>query len=198
MLSAKIGHSLDPYILKLYRLIFFGKELNPNTISIFGFLSGILSFVLIIFGFLFYAGIFLMIAGFFDLLDGSIARGTKKVTIFGGFLDSVLDRYTDLLVISAICIYFLLHKEIYLVIVTIFSIVGVAIIPYVKARAQAEGLACNSGILERPERTILLIFGLLFNLVDYCIIILAFLSHLTVLQRIIFVKKSAELSRASK
>lgn len=188
---------MDPYILKVYKFLFFGKDLNPNLITFFAFLSGVISFTFIIFGNLFPAGIFLFISGFFDLLDGSLARGTKRVTIFGGFLDSVLDRYTDLLVISAICIHFLLQRDIFLVIITIFSIVGVAIIPYVKARAQAEGLSCNTGILERPERTIILIVGLLFNLIDYCMILLAFLSHLTVLQRIIFVKRTSEVLKAS-
>lgn len=197
MLSAKIGHSLDPYIIKAYRLLFFGKDLNPNTLTFLGFLFGIASFASIIFGYFVFAGVFLLISGFFDLLDGSLARETKRVTSFGGFLDSVLDRYTDLLVISAIGIHFLLIKDIFTVVMSIISSIGVAIIPYVKARAQAEGLNCNTGILERPERTILLILGLLFNFVDYCMIVLAFLSHVTVLQRVVFVKRHAEPLKAS-
>lgn len=196
MLSAKIGHSLDPLIAKVYKCIFFGKDLRPNTLSLLGFLFGIVCFVFILFGRLFLAGIFLAISGFFDLLDGSIARRTNRVTLFGGLLDSVLDRYTDLLVISAIGIHFVFVNKMVFAVMAMISTIGVAIIPYVKARAQAEGLSCDTGILERPERMILLIVGLLFGFIDYCIVILAFLSHVTVLQRIIFFKRRAELLKA--
>ncbi|MCX7856770.1 MAG: CDP-alcohol phosphatidyltransferase family protein [Deltaproteobacteria bacterium] len=197
MLSAKLGHSLDPLIIKVYKIVFFKREINPNVLTLLGFLFGIGCFVSVVFGYLALGGIFLIISGFFDLVDGSLARGTKRVTVFGGFLDSVLDRYTDLLVLSGIGIHFLLNRDIHSVVITIISSVGVAIIPYVKARAQAEGLNCDTGILERPERTILLIVGLIFSIVEYCMIILAFLSHITVFQRVLFVKRHSEALKTS-
>ncbi|MCS7280235.1 MAG: CDP-alcohol phosphatidyltransferase family protein [Desulfobacterota bacterium] len=197
MLSAKIGHSLDPYVIKIFRIFFLGKHINPTIITLFGFLLGLFSFLSIVFDYLKIGGIFLIVSGYFDLLDGALARNTRKVTVFGGFLDSVLDRYTDLLVISGIGIHFLRGGEISSVVATIVASIGIAIIPYAKARAQAEGLTCNTGILERPERTILLIFGLIFGLVEYIVIILAILSHITVLQRVIFVRKATQLIRVS-
>lgn len=195
MLSSKIGHALDPYIIWVYRLFLKKKDLNPNLITLFGFFFGILSSVFIVLGELFIAGILLLISGFFDLLDGALARTSRRVTVFGGFLDSVLDRYTDLLVLVGLGVHFVLTKEMIGVIMVLISIVGVAIIPYAKARALAEGINCNAGLLERPERAILLILGLILDYTLYSVAILAFLSHVTVLQRIMYVKRSSELAR---
>ncbi|HOJ71836.1 MAG TPA: CDP-alcohol phosphatidyltransferase family protein [Syntrophorhabdaceae bacterium] len=187
MISYKIGHSLDPVIIKVYRFFFRDSSINPNIFTILGALFGYVCCVYIALGYPLISGIALLLSGFFDLLDGALARVSKRVTPFGGFLDSVLDRYTDLFVLYGISIYFLRQSEVIYSVITIMASIGVAIIPYAKARAEAASLRCNTGILERPERIIILLIGLFFNLLPYAVIVTAVLSHITVIQRIVFV-----------
>jgi len=187
LISYKIGHSLDPVIIKVYRFFFRDSSINPNIFTILGALFGYVCCVYIALGYPLISGIALLLSGFFDLLDGALARVSKRVTPFGGFLDSVLDRYTDLFVLYGISIYFLRQSEVIYSVITIMASIGVAIIPYAKARAEAASLRCNTGILERPERIIILLIGLFFNLLPYAVIVTAVLSHITVIQRIVFV-----------
>lgn len=189
MISVKLGHSLDPIIIRLYRFFFKKKDINPNIFTLLGLVFAYISSIYIALGYNIVAGFFLLISGFFDLLDGALARVSKRVTSFGGFLDSVLDRYSDLFVLYGIVVFFLRRAEILWSVVTVLAIIGVAIIPYAKARAEAASLKCNTGFLERPERIIILLIGLFFNVLTYAIIIIAVLSHITVIQRIVFVWK---------
>ncbi|MCX5807860.1 MAG: CDP-alcohol phosphatidyltransferase family protein [Proteobacteria bacterium] len=192
MISAKIGHALDPVFLKIYSLFFKNKVINPNVFTIAGMVFAIISSFCIAFGFLLFGAIFLLVSGFFDLMDGALARNTGNVTIFGAFLDSVLDRYSDLSIMFGLFIFFAMQGDILYAILTFFASIGIAIIPYAKARAEASSIQCNTGILERPERLIILFIGLLFNLLPYVVIILAVLTHATVIQRILFIKKSTD------
>jgi CDP-diacylglycerol--glycerol-3-phosphate 3-phosphatidyltransferase len=116
------------------------------------------------------------------------------VTSFGGYLDSVVDRYSDLLVMMSISIYFLRldHPDSLFSMLSFFAAIGAAIIPYAKARAEAASLGCNNGLLERPERIILLTIGLGFDLLRPVVVILAVLSHVTVLQRIFLTKRAVQ------
>ena len=190
MISAKIGHALDPAFLKIYSLFFKNKVINPNVFTIAGMVFAITSSFCIALGFLLFGGIFLVVSGFFDLMDGALARNTGNVTIFGGFLDSVFDRYSDLFIMFGLFIFFTMQGDILYAILTFFASIGIAIIPYAKARAEAAGLKCNTGILERPERLILLLIGLFVPfLLSYIVIILSVLTHVTVIQRILLVKK---------
>ena len=138
-----------------------------------------------------FAGLALFISGFFDLLDGAVARQYGRVTAYGGFLDSVLDRYTDLAVAFGIFVYFLNQGDSFFAVLTFVAATGIVLVSYVRARAEAASLRCKSGLLERPERTILLIIGLCFSLLKPVIILLAILAHLTAIQRILIVRKAA-------
>jgi CDP-diacylglycerol--glycerol-3-phosphate 3-phosphatidyltransferase len=138
------------------------------------------------------AGVALFISGFFDLLDGAVARQYGRVTAYGGFLDSVLDRYTDLFVAFGIFIYFLRSgDDLLFAILTFVAAIGIAIVSYIRARAEAASLQCKAGLLERPERTILLIIGLCFGVLKPVIIVMAILTHFTAIQRILIVRKAA-------
>jgi CDP-diacylglycerol--glycerol-3-phosphate 3-phosphatidyltransferase len=192
VISAKIGHALDPVFLKIYSLFFKNKVINPNIFTIAGMVFAIISSFCIALGFLLFGAIFLFVSGFFDLMDGALARNTGNVTIFGAFLDSVFDRYSDLFIMFGLFIFFAMQGDTLYAILTFFASIGIAIIPYAKARAEASSIQCNTGILERPERLIILFIGLLFNLLPYVVIVLAVLTHVTVIQRILFVKKSTD------
>jgi phosphatidylglycerophosphate synthase len=187
VISSRIGHSLDPVVLKVYKFLFVNRQLSPNTLTVVGFIAGVASAVLVAMRRPVLGGALLLVAGLFDLMDGAVARTNGRVTPYGGFLDSVLDRYTDLLVALGISIYFLREGDTLFSAVTFFAAIGIAVIPYAKARAKAAGVSCESGLLERPERTMLLIIGLLSGLIQPVIVILAVLTHVTVIQRVVHV-----------
>lgn len=195
MISVKLGHSLDPIIIKLYRFFLKNHNINPNVFTALGLIFAYISCLFIAMGHNIIAGFALLISGIFDLLDGAMARVSNRVTSFGGFFDSVLDRYSDLFVLYGIVIFFIKRSELIYCLITIIAIIGVAIIPYVKARAEAASIKCNTGILERPERIIILLIGLFFNLLSFAIMVIAVLSHITVIQRIVFVWKESNKNK---
>lgn len=197
MIGSKIGHSLDPLLLRIYRLFFRKAVVRPNILTLCGlFFSLLASLVIAATGRLLLAGILVVISGFFDLLDGAVARNMNAVTLFGGFFDSVLDRYSDLVVLFAISIYFLLRADPFFSMATFVAAIGVAIVPYARARAEASSIGCRNGLLERPERIILLSAGLLLNLCRPIVLILAVLTHVTVLQRVLQVRKATRIAEA--
>jgi len=188
MISNRIGHQLDPY------LNYFLKRLsrkckNPNFFTLLGFFATLAASIFIIKEFWVLAGLLIILSGFFDLFDGALARNLGKVTPFGGFLDSVLDRYSDLLLLLALLIHYLRKGGSDLVILTSFVSIGTALIPYVRARAEAVNISCNVGIMERAERIILLSAGTLLGWMEPILWVLAILTHFTVLQRIYYVWK---------
>ena len=193
MIGSRIGHSLDPLLLRIYRFLFFGKRVPPNILTVCGLVVSLAAACVAAIPNLSLAGVFLIIAGFFDLLDGAVARKTDMVTRFGGFLDSVLDRYSDLLVMLGVSAYFLRTGDPLFCLATFFAAVGVAIVPYARARAEAASIECRNGILERPERIVLLVIGLLFGPIalKVVVLVLAVLTHVTVIQRIWLVRKQS-------
>jgi CDP-diacylglycerol---glycerol-3-phosphate 3-phosphatidyltransferase len=186
VIGSKVGHSLDPLLLGFYRLLFRGRGVSPNTLTLVGLFFSVLSFVAMVFRFrLWVAAVLLLVSGLFDLLDGAVARKTDTVTRFGGFLDSVLDRYSDLFVMLGLSVTFLYRTDPFFSTITFFAAIGVAIVPYARARAEAASIECRNGLLERPERVILLVVGLFFDVLKPIVIILAILTHFTVLQRVL-------------
>ena len=186
MIGSKIGHSLDPLLLGFCKVLFGGRTVAPNVLTLVGLFFSILSFVFLAMSFpLWIAAACLTVSGLFDLLDGAVARNNNMVTRFGGFLDSVLDRYSDLLVMLGISITFLYRSDALFSTLTFFAAIGVAIIPYARARAEAASIECRNGIMERPERVVLLIIGLFLGVLKPVVVILAVFTHITVLQRIL-------------
>lgn len=190
MLSSKVGHSLDPLVLKVYRLFCGKRNIRPNILTVIGLFFALASAACIAANRLVTAGFLLLAAGLFDILDGVVARSTHAVTPFGGFFDSVLDRYSDLSVMLGVLLLFLDRGDVTFVFLTGIASLGVAIIPYARARAEAAGIACRNGLLERPERLLLVVVGLLFNVLGPVVLILAALTHVTVIQRIFLVRKT--------
>ncbi len=193
MIGNKIGHRFDPYLYQLFKRIF-GERGNPNLFTVMGLLATLFAFFLILKGFWISAGLTIILSGIFDLFDGMIARKFGKVTAFGGFLDSVLDRYSDLLLLLALIIHYLNRGDSGLVILTSLVSMGTVLIPYVRARAEAANVSCTIGLMERAERMILLSAGALFNWMEPMLWILAILTHFTVFYRIYYVWKKLRSS----
>jgi archaetidylinositol phosphate synthase len=189
VISSKIGHSLDPAILGLYHILFRSKALSPNLITAFGAAFALLAAASIGLGHLILGGAILLVSGICDLMDGTLARSTNKVTAFGGFLDSVLDRYSDLSVMCGILVYFMRRGRDIEMLATFVASIGIAIIPYARARAEAALLPFRTGLLERPERIMIVLCGLFLNLLPYAVMILAIFTHVTVVQRILHARR---------
>lgn len=128
-----------------------------------------------------------LICGIFDLLDGQLARVTHKETRFGAFLDSSLDRYGDAAVLCGI-IYYFRFLELYLIL-GLVALVGAFLTSYTKARAERFIEKCSVGLIERPERLLLIIIGGLFGRMEWVLWLLAVLGNLTAIQRIIYLKR---------
>jgi phosphatidylglycerophosphate synthase len=184
MLSAKLGHFLDaPLGLFVKRIPF-----SPNVLTITGFLITIIA-ALVLPHSLRLGGILILFGGAFDMLDGISARVNGKTTKFGAFLDSVLDRYSDAFIFLSISYYLAAKGNHIGAFISLGTLVGAFLISYARARAEGIGESCHTGILERPERIILLVFGTLTGWLMPVLWIMLTLTHVTVIQRIYHVWK---------
>jgi phosphatidylglycerophosphate synthase len=186
MIGNKVGHRLDPWIYAALCKVF-GKRGNPNAFTIMGFFATLIASAFIIKETWVAAGLMIILSGLFDLFDGVLARKLERVTLFGGFLDSVLDRYSDLFLLLALLIYYLRKGVPGLVILTSVVSIGTILIPYVRAKAESLQIPCSVGLMERAERIILLSAGTLFQWMEPILWILAILTHFTVIHRIYYV-----------
>ncbi len=161
MLGGYIGEAsqriLDAIVRLLARL-----DPNPNLLSVIGLGINILAAVLYGYGQFFCAGLVMIFANIFDLLDGRVARLTGRVTKFGAFLDSSLDRLSDMLVFLGIIIFYSrdteYHSTLYAAL-TGAALIGSVMVSYTAARAESLIPKCDVGFLRRPERVVLLIIG---------------------------------------
>jgi len=188
MIGNRIGHQLDPWLYKAISKVF-GKRGNPNFFTIMGFFATLIAALLILKELWVAAGLMIILSGLFDLFDGVVARKLGRVTLLGGFLDSVLDRYSDLLLLLALLIHYLKNENSGLVILTFVVAIGTVLIPYVRAKAESIQIPCTVGLMERAERIILLSAGALFQWMEPILWILAILTHFTVFHRIYHVWK---------
>ncbi len=165
-------------------------DIDPNILTIFGLLITIISAIFFARREIIIAGFLLIIGGLFDVFDGIVARENNKITKFGGFLDSVTDRFSDAIVIIGI-IYgelatFPNFPEWF---IGIFAIVGSMMVSYTRARAEMEGISATIGIGERSIRIIIIIIGTFVNLINWAILLVAIICFITVIQRITFTEK---------
>ncbi|MEK7387397.1 MAG: CDP-alcohol phosphatidyltransferase family protein, partial [candidate division NC10 bacterium] len=171
----------DPVGRALFRL-----RLRPNHLTVIGLGVSFLAATAFVAGRVRAAGLLLILAGLCDFFDGALARVSGQVTAFGGFLDSVIDRYSDLLVLLGIVVLFARTPHTRGAVVAMAGLIGSMMVSYTKARAESIGVTCTVGMMERPERMICLIAGAMLNLLEPALWVLAILSNLTALQRIAF------------
>ena len=179
MLSARFGHFLDNPLRPVAKRIPF----SPNTLTIIGFLITVLAALIIPYN-IRLGGIVILLAGLFDMFDGIVARVGGKTTRFGAFLDSVLDRYSDAFIFLAIAYYLASKGDHNGAFLSLGTLVGAFLISYARARAEGLGESCHTGIMERPERLILLIFATITGWIVPVLWIMFVLTQFTVIQRI--------------
>ena len=184
MLGAKLGHFLDSPLGPIAKRI----PLSPNILTVAGFLITVVA-ALVIPNNLRLGGVLILIGGIFDMLDGIVARTGGRTTRFGAFLDSVLDRYSDALIFLAIAWYFEKNGNHTGAFISLGTLLGAFLISYARARSEGLGESCNTGIMERPERIILLIFATTTGWLVPVLWIMLILTHITVVQRVYHVWK---------
>ena len=184
MLSAKLGHFLDAPLSQIAKRI----PLTPNALTIIGFVITTIA-ALVIPSNLRLGGILILIGGIFDVLDGVVARTRGNVSRFGAFLDSMFDRYSDAFLFIAISWYFMEKGNSAGVYLSLGTLVGAFLISYARARAEGLGELCHTGIMERPERIVLLAFATITGWIIPILWIMFVLTHVTVLQRIYHVRR---------
>ena len=159
-------------------------RINPNLLTLLGLVINIGAAVLFAKGLFFWAGLVVLFAGIFDMVDGEVARRTKRVTTFGAFFDSVIDRYSDLLLLLGLIHWYAKLDQLFYVALTGLVLIGSVMTSYTRARAESLIPQCKVGFLERPERIVLLIIGALVNRMAAVLWVMAILSNWTVSQRI--------------
>src|SRR5713101_9139932 len=165
-------------------------RINPNVLTFMGLVVN--TWAAFLFGYataqnqqrmFFYAGLVIIGSGFFDLVDGEVARATNRVTRFGAFFDSVMDRYSDASQFFGLLVFYARGDRFFYVALTAYVIVSAIMVSYSRARAESLIGSCRVGFMERPERLVLVIIGALFNRMAPVLWVIAVLSTITVIHR---------------
>ena len=164
-------------------------RVNPNIITFTGVLISLWAAFEFGYGAFFKAGLVIIFAGFFDMLDGEVARVTRSVSEFGAFYDSVIDRYSDVILLQGLIVYYARKQMLGYVVLVGIVVMGAVLTSYSRARAESLIPLCKIGFMERPERIVLLIIGALFNRMEAVLWVLAILGNWTVIDRIYFTWK---------
>jgi CDP-diacylglycerol--glycerol-3-phosphate 3-phosphatidyltransferase len=180
---------------KVIRLIVRGlalSKIHPNVLTFIGLLINIVAAALLAVGRFRAAGFVIIGAGLFDMVDGRVARETNQVTRFGGFFDSVLDRYSDLALLIGLLVYYGTINRPWYVVLTAVVMAASVMTSYARARAENTIPSCKVGFMERPERIVLLIIGALFDRMAPVLWVIAVLGNITVIHRMAFTYQEAK------
>lgn len=168
-------------------------RINPNVLTVMGLVVN--TYAAFLFGYangenqrrmFLYAGLVIIGSGFFDLVDGRVARALNKVSLFGAFFDSVVDRYSDASLFFGLLVFYARGNRFFYVVLTALVMISSIMVSYARARAESLIGTCRVGFMERPERLVLLIIGALFNVMAPVLWVIAVLSTITVIHRIVY------------
>ena len=165
---------------------------TPNLITWVGFLLLLPAVYFLTVGRFVPAALIIIFASLFDMLDGALARKMGKITKFGGFLDSTIDRFSEGVLYLGILTYYSGTNNSNGIILSYLTLLFSFLVSYIRARASGLKIDCEIGIFTRPERLIALIIGLLINRVIEIMILISFFSFITVIQRMWLVYKEAK------
>jgi CDP-diacylglycerol---glycerol-3-phosphate 3-phosphatidyltransferase len=185
-----IGITFGWAIDKIVRALALSR-IHPNALTFIGLLINIWAAWLFAGGKMFAGGLVVVGASVFDMVDGRVARETNQVTKFGGFFDSVLDRYSDLALYVGLLVYYASINRFSYIVVTAIAMTGSVMVSYTRSRAENSIPKCKVGFLERPERIVLIMIGALFNRMAPVLWVIAVLSNWTVVHRMIYTWQEA-------
>lgn len=192
MISERIGAWVRGYLLEVGRLIA-RTGLTPNQLTVIGLGLNVIVAIVIATGEYRLGGFLLLVASAFDMLDGAVARATGTISKVGGFLDSTLDRYSEVVVYVGVLIYMLDTGDarIASILVAVAS-AGALMISYARAKAESIGYTASVGLAARPERVVLLALFLIFGWTIWALWLLAIITHITAVTRIVHVWRLAQ------
>lgn len=185
-----IGVACNKVIILIVRALALSR-IHPNALTFIGLLINIGAAVLLASGRFRWAGAVIIGAAIFDMVDGRVARETNRVTRFGAFFDSVIDRYSDLGLLMGLLVYYASIDRYFYVVLTAVVMTASVLISYSRARAENIIPLCKVGFMERPERIVLLIIGALFDRMAAVLWVIAVLGNLTVVHRMIYTYQEA-------
>jgi archaetidylinositol phosphate synthase len=180
-LRDKVDTALEPVAKAFARAGF-----TPNVLTCIGFVVSLLAGILFAYGLPRFAAIALLVCGFFDMIDGAVARFTGKVTAFGGVLDSVVDRFTEAAIIIGIVYSVTPELGQWGWPAGVLALVGGFMVSYTRARAEAAGTGkLDVGFAERAERMLIFAIFALVERTGYALILVAIFSYITVIYRLV-------------
>lgn len=180
--------------------------LNPNHLTTVSLFLSIWSAYQFAFGSIHIAALLLLVGGFFDMIDGEVARAANRVTRFGALYDSTLDRYSEIFIFLGMGYHFVriqLASPQFTAVLTLFIVLAMAgslMVSYVRARAEGLDFQCKVGFLQRPERVVLLGVGALISnwTLIFVIFFIALFANITAIQRILYIYKSENAAKWDK
>jgi CDP-diacylglycerol--glycerol-3-phosphate 3-phosphatidyltransferase len=186
-----IGVACNKVILLIVRGLALSR-IHPNVLTFLGLVINIVAAWMLAIGQFRWGGVVVIGAGLFDMVDGRVARETNRVTRFGGFFDSVLDRYSDLGLLVGLLVWYGSINRPFYVVLTALAMTGSVMVSYTRARAENSIPMCKVGFMERPERVVLMIIGALFDRMAPVLWVIAVLSNITVVHRMVFTWQEAK------
>jgi CDP-diacylglycerol---glycerol-3-phosphate 3-phosphatidyltransferase len=165
--------------------------ISANALTLLGLALNVAGAALVAAGWLPAGGLVFLVASAFDALDGAVARASGTASPFGAFLDSLTDRYAEAVIFTPLLLLFAGQQQVGLVVACAGALVGSLLVSYARARAEGLGVDCEIGLLQRPERVILMAAGLIVPdlLLAPVIVLLAVVTNVTVLQRALHVRR---------
>ena len=182
--------------------------ITPNTLTFVGLVLSMVTAAVIAQGYLLVGGLLVLFAGIFDMFDGALARARNAPSIFGAFLDSTFDRYSESIILFGLFWYALQartlhenlwpfqHEQFWMLSSIYIAVVGSLMVSYAKARAEGLGLECKTGLLARPERVVILAIGLITGTVIWAVLLLAIFSNFTAVERVVHIWQVTRHSEA--
>lgn len=188
MISNAIGRSAK-FILDLIVGVLSRLQINPNILTFTGVVISFWAAWNFGYGEMRRGALIVILAGLFDMLDGEVARVSRSVTRFGAFYDSVIDRYSDIILLQGLMVWYAREQRLGYVVLVGIVFMGAMLTSYARARAESLIPTCKVGFMERPERLVLLIIGGLTNRMETVLWVLAVLGNWTVIDRIYYTWK---------
>jgi CDP-diacylglycerol--glycerol-3-phosphate 3-phosphatidyltransferase len=169
--------------------------INPNFLTFFGLVVNFWAAAMFATGRFRTAAAIIFFAGFLDMLDGQVARRQNRVTAFGAFYDSTLDRYSDMALYMGLLVYYAVSARTSYVVLAAVATAGSVMVSYTRARAESLIPTCKVGFMERPERLVLLIIGGAFNRMAPVLWVISVISTITVIHRILYTWQETKAGR---
>jgi len=170
------------------------KRFRPDYLTMLGFGLNLVAALLFGLDYFRWAGVLVLLAGVFDLLDGQVARAGRTDSTFGALLDSTVDRYSEIVIWFGAAVSFIRSGSLWTSSALFFALAGSLMVSYVRARAEGLGEECKVGFMQRPERILAIGIGAIVGQIGLTVAIwgIAVLSNVTAIDRVLYVRRQSK------